>query len=183
MTNLEAFVSIGTGGMVNAPPAFPIFPVGTGATGGVAGSVQTGVPYGLQPGQATAGVPTGWLGGFSGVIGGLGAWMSGVQRTATGSYALGLQDDWVRMDSCDVTTYGGATGGTGVDCTVIDFTVGRGNTIATGGFTGWLGPGNNPKNMIFLQFTSTTSGLPVDLGNGAGFSVDIRVRDSQAGPQ
>lgn len=186
MSQIEGFVSIGTGGLVNAPDAYPIFPVGTGATG-ISG--QTGVPRGLLPGSATAGVPTGWQGGFSGVIGMLGAGLAGVQRVATGAYVLVLQDDWAHLDSVQVIPLGGfatvavGTGGTGVGVSIVDHTVGLGNTVATGGVTGWLGAGVNPKNEIFIQFVSESSGLPVDLTKGSGFFVDIRLRDSLAGPQ
>lgn len=180
MTNIEFFVSVGTGGQPNYPDAYPVFPVATGATGAAG---QTGVPRGLLPGQATAGVPTGWAGAFSGVIGGLGAGLAGIQRVATGTFVAQLQDDWKMLDSVQVLVHAGVTGGTAVDAKIIDHTVGIGNTIQTGGVTGWLGNGVNPKNRIWIQFVQTTSGLPVDLGLGAGFFVDIRVRDSLSGSQ
>ena len=173
MSQIEGFVSIGTGGQVNFPDQS-----GLGTPSG--GSVSTGVPRGLLPGQATAGNPTGWLGGFSGVIGLLGAGVDGVQRISTGLYALHLQDDWVRLDSIQISPF---NPGTAVDWFVKEHTVGLGNTIATGGFTGILAAGNNPKNTVWIQFTSGASALAQDLQLGGGFYVDIRVRDSLSGPQ
>jgi hypothetical protein len=178
LRTIEGFVSIGTGGQVNALPAYPVFPTATGATGGIAGSVQTGVPYGTLPGQATAGLPTGWVGGFSGCQGLLGYGVKGVQRVATGQIVMVLEDDWVGVHKVDCNVFSGATGHTGVDWGVIDHTVGLGNTIATGGVTGWLGKGINPYRTIFFQFINTTSGLAVDLGVGAGFWVDIVLIDA-----
>src|SRR5665213_1367639 len=98
MINLEGFISIGTGGQINTPDQF-----GIGTPSGL--SVSTGAPRGLLPGQATAGVPTGWLGGFSGVVGALQAGLAGVQRVATGLYVLKLQDDFVRCSSVQVCPF------------------------------------------------------------------------------
>jgi hypothetical protein len=189
MSQIEGFVSIGTGGMVNFPDAYPVFPVATGATG-IAG--QTGAPRGLMPGQATAGTPTGWSSGFSGVVGLYGAGLAGIQRVSTGAFVFQLSDDWVRLDSIQLDILSGASGGAmnasasgalGIDWSIIDHTVGLGNSIGTGGVTGWLGAGNNPKNRIFVQFVNTVNGLPADLPLSSGFFVDIRVRDSLVGPQ
>lgn len=177
MTNIEGFVSIGTGGLLNAPPAYPVFPIATGATG-VAG--QSGPPLNLMPGQATAGVPTGWGGGgFSGVQGLIGAGVKGIARVATGLYAIGLEDDWVALDSVQVNPYAGGTGATGIDSWLLNHTVGLGNSIATGGYTLPLAPGNNPKNMLWLQFHSL--GTPADIVAGGGFHLQIRVRDTLSG--
>lgn len=173
MAQIEGFVSIGTGGQVNFPDQS-----GIGTPSG--GSISTGAPRGLLPGQATAGVPTGWYGGFSGCIGLLGAGVAGVQRVATGTYALVLQDDWVRLDSCQINVVGN---GTAVDWLIKDHTVGLGNSIATGGLTGYVSAGNNPKNTIFIQFFAGASALAQDLDRSSGFSVDIRLRDSTVGPQ
>ena len=197
MHQMEGFISIGTGGLVNSIPAYPIFPVATGATGGVAGSVQTGVPLGLMPGQATAGVPTGWQGaGFSGVIGLLGAGAQGVQRVGTGLYALQLSDDYVRLDYIDInfvaSPSGIATGALNppgfsgsyqqdVGWYVTQHTVGLGNSVATGGMTLPVFPGPNPKNTIWIQFTQ--GGMTTELANSSGFFIDIRLRDSLAGVQ
>jgi hypothetical protein len=196
MVQIEGFVSIGTGGQLNWPDAYPIFPVATGATGGLAGSVQTGAPRGLMPGQATAGLPTGWQGaGFSGCVGLLGAGLDGVQRVGTGLYALKLSDDWVRLDSIQVSYQAGpsgiATGVAGsagfsgspnqpVDWYVVQHTVGAGNSVTTGGVTLPFFPGPNPKNTIWIQFGRSA---PAELGNSDGFYIDIRVRDTQSGVQ
>lgn len=193
MNQIEGFISIGTGGLLNCPDAYPVFPVATGATGGIVGSVQTGVPRGLMPGQATAGVPTGWGGGFSGTVGLIGAGLDGVQRVGTGLYALKLSDDWVRLDSVQVsylaspsgvpTMIGGQVGFSGspnqpLDWFVAQHTVGQGNTVMTGGVTLPLFPGGNPKNTIWIQFGRSA---PAELSNSDGFYIDIRVRDSLAG--
>lgn len=173
MSQIEGFVSIGTGGQINFPDQ-----LGVGVPSG--GSVSTGLPRGLLPGQATAGVPTGWLGGFSGVIGMLGAGIDGVQRVSTGLYALHLQDDWVRLDSVQVNAF---NPGTAVDWFIKEHTVGLGNSIATGALTTLQLAGNNPKNEIWIQFTSGASALPQDLQSGGGFFLDLRLRDTTAGPQ
>lgn len=192
MNQIEGFVSIGTGGTVNAPLAYPIFPVGTGPTGGYQTAIQTGAPLFLLPGQATGGAPTGWQGGFSGCIGLIGAGVQGVQRVATGLYAIGLQDDWCALDSVQVDLFAGQSGlatgamisgfsglyNGGVDWYITQHTVGLGNTIQTGGYTLPVLQGN-PKNMIYLQFGS--NGPAVDLPAGGGFFLDIRLRDSTAG--
>jgi hypothetical protein len=196
MNQIEGFVSIGTGGLLNAIPAYPIFPVATGATGGLAGSVQTGVPLGLMPGQATASAPTGWNNnGFSGCVGLLGAGLDGIQRVGTGLYALKLSDDWVRLDSMQVTYLASPSGVptgtlgqngfsgsplTSVDWNIAQHTVGLGNSVVTGGMTLPFYPGMNPKNTIWLQFTRNG---PYELNNSDGFYIDIRLRDSTAGVQ
>lgn len=172
MSQIEGFVSIGTGGQVNFPDQS-----GLGTPSG--GSVSTGLPRGLLPGQATAGAPTGWLGGFSGVIGLLGAGVQGVQRIATGVYELQLQDDWVRCDNVTVTPF---NTGTALDATILENTVGLGNSIATGGMTALAAAGNNPKNSIWIQFTTATA-KPQDLDRSSGFYVFLRLRDSLQGPQ
>lgn len=171
MAQIDGFVSIGTGGMVNFPDQ-----QGIGTPSG--GSVSTGLPRGLLPGQATAGLPTGWLGGFSGVLGMLGAGLAGVQRITTGTYALQLSDDWVRCDSVQILPF---NAGTALDVQVLENTVGLGNTIATGGMTGIV-TGNNPKNTIFIKFT-TAAALAQDLDRSSGFYVFLRLRDSLNGPQ
>lgn len=173
MSQIEGFVSIGTGGQVNYPDQN-----GLGTPSG--SSVSTGAPRGLLPGQATAGVPTGWLGGFSGVIGLIGAGVDGVQRVGTGLIVVHLSDDWVRCDSVQVTPF---NPGTAVSVLVKENTVGLGNSIATGAVAALLSAGNNPKNEIFIQFTSSSSGLAQDLQSGGGFSIDIRLRDTTSGPQ
>lgn len=173
MSQIEGFVSIGTGGLINAPDQF-----GLGTPSGT--SVSTGLPRGLLPGQATAGVPTGWVGGFSGVIGLLGAGLKGVQRVSTGTYVLQLEDDWVRCDSVQLSPF---NTGTAVDWTILENTVGQGNSIATGGFTGLATTGNNPKNEIFIRFYSSGQVLAQDIQSGGGFYLDLRLRDSLAGPQ
>ena len=197
MSQIEGFVSIGTGGLLNFPDAYPIFPVATGATGGVAGSVQTGAPRGLMPGQATASSPTGWVGaGFSGCVGLLGAGVDGIQRISTGLYAIKLSDDWARLDSIQVTYQAtpsgiptGTVGQVGfsgspnapVDWYLVQHTVGQGNSVVTGGMTLPFFPGPNPKNTIWIQFGRQTTAY--ELNNSDGFYVDIRVRDSLAGVQ
>jgi hypothetical protein len=196
MSQIEGFVSIGTGGLLNYPPAYPVFPVATGATGGIVGSVQTGPPLGYLPGQATAAVPTGWQGGFSGAIGLLGAGVDGIQRVATGLYTFHLSDDWARLDSVQVsylaTPSGIPTGprafptvsgmyAQDVGWYVAQHTVGLGNSVVTGGATLPFFPGPNPKNTIWIQFTD--GGNIQDLNNSDGFFIDIRVRDSLAGVQ
>lgn len=158
MMQIEGFVSVGTGGLVNYPDQS-----GLGTPSGL--SVSTGLPRGLVPGNAVAGVPTGWVGGFSGCIGLLGAGVKGVTRQATGVYALVLEDDFVRLDSVQVSAYGA----TGVDAQVLSHTVGLGNTTAT-------------KNVVTVAFTSTT-GAGSDLPINGGFFVDLRLRDSTSGPQ
>jgi hypothetical protein len=190
MNQIEGFVSIGTGGTVNSPLAYPIFPVATGATGL---AVQTGPPLFPLPGQATAAVPTGWQGGFSGCVGLIGAGVQGVQRVGTGLMAIGLSDDWVSLDSLQVNIQTSPSGTpTGpiqpgfsgcyqadLGWCIAQHTVGLGNSVVTGGYTGFFNPGPNPKNMIWLQFTQ--GGQNADLPAGGGFYIDIRVRDSLAG--
>ena len=193
MSQIEGFVSIGTGGLLNYPPAYPIVPVATGATGTLG---QTGAPLGLMPGQATAGVPTGWQGGFSGAVGLIGAGLDGIQRVGTGLYALQLSDDWVRLDGATINLFAGASGGvpTGgvtpgysgmfqqdMGWYIKDHTIGLGNSIVTGGMTLPVFPGGNPKNRIYLQFTQGSA--PADLANSSGFWIDLRVRDSLSGVQ
>lgn len=179
MVSIEGFVSIGTGGQLNYPDPYPIFPVATGATG-TAG--QTGAPRFVLPGQATAGVPTGWQGGFSGVISMLPAGgIAGIQRVATGLYCIQLSDDYVRLDSVQATPYSNATGVTNISDIVVQHTVGLGNSVATGGMTLPVYPGPNPKNCVWIQFHA--SGTSVDLPGGGGFFLDVRLRDSLSGPQ
>jgi hypothetical protein len=146
MMQIEGFVSVGTGGLINTQTA-------------------SGTLYGLLPGNATLGVPTGWVGGFSGTIGLLGAGVKSVVRQATGVYALQLEDDFVRLDSVQAMP----VGVTGVDVSVLSHTVGLGNTTAS-------------KNIVTIGFTSTT-GAGIDLPSGAGFFVHLRLRDSLAGAQ
>lgn len=172
MVQIEGFVSVGTGGQVNFPDQS-----GLGTPSG--GSVSTGLPRGLLPGQSTQGLPTGWLGGFSGCIGLLGAGVEGVQRVGTGLYALQLEDDYVRLDSVQVQLH---NAGTGMTHQIVDHTVGLGNSLATGGMTGVVA-GNNPKNTIFVQFLVSSTNLPGDIKSGGGFSIDLRLRDSLSGSQ
>lgn len=146
MSQIEGFVSVGTGGLPNAQTA-------------------SGTVYGLLPGSTVLGVPTGWVGGYSGTQGLYGAGVSSVARIATGVYNILLSDDWVRLDSCQVMP----VGATGLDPTILTHTVGLGNSTAT-------------KNIITIAFTSTT-GAGADLPSGAGFTIDIRLRDSLAGAQ
>lgn len=178
MWAVEGFVSVGTGGQLNFPDPYPIWPSATGPTG-VAG--QTGAPRGLMPGQSTAGVPTGWQGGFSGCVGLLGAGIQGIQRVATGLYAIVLSDDWYRLDSVEANPYLGATGATNLNELVIGHTVGYGNTVQTGGVTVMQQGVMNPKNTIWIQFHA--SGTQAELPAGGGFHLDIRLRNSSAGPQ
>jgi hypothetical protein len=183
MAQIEGFVSIGTGGLPNFPDAYPVFPSATGPTG-LAG--QTGVPRGLMPGQATAGVPTGWVGSFSGTVGLYGAGVKSVSRVATGAYVIQLDDDYVRLDAVDINVLSGVSGAGpsgAFDWALVDHTVGFGNSIATGGVTGYLGPGINPKNRLFIQFVNSVSSVATDLPLSAGFFLDIRLRDSMAGSQ
>ena len=107
--------------------------------------------------------------------------------------AIGLSDDWVALDSvnCNILTSPSGTptgpiqpGFSGcyqqdLGWQVAQHTVGLGNTVQTGGYTLPVFPGPNPKNMIYIQFTQ--GGQTVDLPAGAGFFIDIRVRDSTAG--
>lgn len=160
MAQIEGFVSIGTGGMVNSATA-------------------SGTVYGALPGQATAAVPTGWQGGFSGTIGLYGAGVQAIQRVGTGQYAVLLSDDYVRLDSFTIQPVGN---GTAVDYSIKDHTVGFGNSIQTGPLAAFVSPGNNPKNTIFINFVSPTAAA-IDLDKGAGFFIDLRLRDSMAGPQ
>lgn len=193
MVNIEGFVSIGTGGLLNTPDQS-----GLGVPS--AFSVTTGLPRGLLPGCATAGVPTGWAGGFSGAIGLYGAGVDGIARIATGLYSVHLSDDYVRLDSVQITpvlgaapiTGGGATGVTSVDWNVAYHTVGFGNSVSTGnmGSSGMVGA--QLKNQILIQFSGTpgvngASGTitctPVDLPLSSGFFIALRLRDSLAGVQ
>lgn len=147
MMNLEGFVSIGTGGMVNAATA-------------------SGTVIGLLPGSTVAGVPTGWVGGFSGTIGLYGAGVKSVARTSAGVYQVALEDDYVRLDSCQVSV----VGATGIDASVLTHTVGLGSSTAT-------------KNIITLAFATTSTGAATDLPVSSGFFLDIRLRNSTAGAQ
>ena len=213
MTNIEGFVSVGTGGLLNSPvaissgvgnlagsrggsgtywgalPGYNATAIGTGAVG--SGTV---VAPGTTPG---AGAPTGWQGTFSGAIGLYGAGVDGIARCGVGYYAVQLSDDWVRLDSCQVqfalgqasglypSTYTGVTTGmgTGVGTGVLNIcpevvgnTIGLGNSQTTGGI-GSLGL----KNQIFIQFTNAAG--PVELPLSSGFYIQLRLRDSFAGPQ
>ncbi len=181
MTNIEGFVSIGTGGLPNAV-------VGVQGTTGMASS---GTYLGLLPGCATAGVPTGWQGTFSGAIGLYGAGVAGVSRVGTGLYSVQLSDDWVRLDSCQVEfvggasaeTNGGATGVLDIGTEIAYYTVGLGNTVTTGlGGGGVSGlAGENTKGQILVQFN--LAGVAADLPLSSGFFIALRLRDSFAGPQ
>jgi hypothetical protein len=182
MSQIEGFVSIGTGGLINYPDQS-----GLGTPSG--GSVQTGLPRGLLPGQATAGVPTGWQGGFSGTIGLLKAGVAGVARIATGLYSVLLEDDWVRLDSVQVEPCGGGiavgaggqTGATSISAQVLYHTVGLGNTVTTG-FQGASGlVGLNLKNQIVIEFY--VNSVNADLPASSGFFLSLRLRDSFAGCQ
>lgn len=181
MSQIEGFVSIGTGGLPNS-----VIAIASG--GSIAG--HSGTYYGLLPGCATTGVPTGWVGTFSGAQGLYGAGVDGVSRVSTGLYSIKLSDDWVRLDSCQITPVlgavaqlgGGFTGVTMADVAIAYHTVGLGNTITTGTL--------QAKNQIFVQFSSDNnitvgagSQVAVDLPVSSGFFVDIRVRDSLAGSQ
>jgi hypothetical protein len=183
MSNIEGFVSIGTGGLPNSVVAI--------ASGGsIAGN--SGTYWGLLPGCATAGVPTGWAGTFSGTWGLYGAGVDGVARLATGLYSVQLSDDWRRLDSALVQVEygaiqlagGGATGAGGVsalDGQIVYHTVGFGNSVSTG-FLGTSGlPGAQTKNQIVIQFSNPNS--IVDLPINSGFYINLRLRDTQSGPQ
>lgn len=179
MTNVEGWVSIGTGGLPNSV-------VGIASGGQLASS---GTYYGILPGAATAGAPTGWKGTFSGTVGLYGAGVAGVARVGTGMYSIMLSDDWVRLDSVQLqvgnglqNAAGGATAAANVIVSeVVTNTVGYGNTVTTG-FAGASGlVGLNLKNQIIVRFTS--SGTGVDLPSGGAFYVQLRLRDTQAGPQ
>lgn len=182
MTNIEGFVSIGTGGLPNSV-------VGISSGGVLAAS---GTYFGTLPGCATAGVPTGWNGTFSGAIGLYGAGVDGIARIGTGLYSVHLSDDFVRLDSCQVEPVLGANalsngGATGVDsfaAQVVYHTVGLGNTVTTG-FMGASGlVGENLKNQILIQFcAAATPTVASDLPLSAGFFIQLRLRDSFAGPQ
>jgi hypothetical protein len=151
MVNIEGFVSIGTGGMVNAATA-------------------SGTTYGILPGAPTGGVPTGWQGGFSGVIGLYGAGVQSIARTATGTYAVVLDSNYTRCDSVQVTYYAGASGSAqGLDYYITSNTVGAGNTVAA------------TQNTIVIQFESGTTGVDVDVPASAGFYIALRLRDNYVG--
>lgn len=181
---IEGFVSIGTGGQVNSLQQY----VGTGSPS--PGSPATGVPYGLLPNQATAGVPTGWAGagGWSGTWGLYGAGVDGVGRVSTGVYCIQLSEGFVRLDSVQVELFGCGTGIPGAAASgatwsaqVLDHSVGFGNSLATGGMpTGPIVKGNLPKNMILISFVPghfPASDLPLS----SGFHLDMRLHDSLAG--
>ena len=154
MSIIDGFVSIGTGGLLNYPDA-------TGSGG------QTGLPRALMPGQASAGLPTGWQGnGFSGCVGLLGAGVQEVARLATGVYRLTLSDPYIRCDSVQVLPF--VASGVIADAAVTSNSVGLGSTSST-------------KNQIVIQFA--IANVLADLAAGAGFYVLLRLRDSQSGPQ
>ena len=158
MSQIEGFVSIGTGGTVNAATA-------------------SGTTYGLTKG--CSGVPTGWAGAYSGVLGLYGAGVNSVSRIATGTYAIALSDPWVRLDSIQVQPFQGSSGPSAnfAEYVVAD-TVGLGNSFANG-----LGPvGSNP-NSIVIQFVHAATDVVNDLPVSAGFYIDLRLRDSLNGPQ
>lgn len=151
MTNIEGFVSVGTGGMVNTITA-------------------SGTSWGLTKG--VSGVPTGWQGGYSGVIGLYGAGVASVARTATGTYAVVLQDSFVRLDSCQVQYFSGSSGTSqGLAEYVVSDTVGLGNSNVS------------TQNTIVIQFANLVSGVDNDIPAGGGFYIDIRVRDTFSNPQ
>jgi hypothetical protein len=172
MVEITAFVSIGTGGLVNAPDQFGL---GTPS----AGSVSTGPPRGLLPGQMTAGVPTGWAGGFSGVQGGLKQGIAGIQRVSTGTYAIQLEDDYVALHNCQVQPMTNAPGCTSISDLLIGHTVGVGNSVTTGGLTAYVFPGPNPKNTLWIQFHA--SGNQVDIPLGGGFYIQLNLKNSFVG--
>jgi hypothetical protein len=164
--SIEGFVSVGTGGLLNCPDA-----CGTG---------QTGAPHFPLPGQATAAVPTGWQGGFSGCIGLLGAGVAGIERVSTGTYEVQLEDDWAALDSAKAQPILGAKGCTELAAHILMHTIGIGNSMATGVPTAPQFPGMNPKNTIWIQFTNSAA-MPSDIPPGGGFFIDVQVRDSLAG--
>lgn len=194
MAHLEGFVSIGTGGLLNAPALFPYSASGvyTGTT------VQTGfTSMPLMPGQVTGGVPTGWVGGFSGVMGLYGAGVDSIYKIPgnTGTYCVQLTDDWTHLEDIDVFYYSGYTGAAGfgasglsvstggIQAWVTNHTVGIGNTVATGqglgsgvAFPAGQDAGGPNKNRIYIQFGSQ---LPA----GSGFWLQVWLRDSLSGPQ
>lgn len=179
MGNIDGFVSIGTGGLPNSV-------IGIASGGQLA---HSGTYYGIQPGAATAGVPTGWQGTYSGTSGLYGAGVAGISRIATGLYSVQLSDDWVRLDSCQVQTLdgtlfaqGGATSPAAVTVgLIVNHSVGYGNTVTTG-FAGVSGlVGANLKNQILIQFY--TAGTIAELDKSAGFFMQLRLRDSLSGPQ
>ena len=187
MAHVEGFVSIGTGGLLNTPLQFPTTASGV-ATGGF---LQTGfLGMALMPGQATAGVPTGWQGGFSGALGLYGAGVQAIARIGTGTIAIQMSDDWVRCDSVQVEPYIGITGsptgtasGTnltafGAAVTLNNIGLGNSQAVPTGS-TGAL-IGGNLKNVLVLQFYN---GIEKDLPSGGGFYISFRLRDSTAGAQ
>ena len=168
MTNIEGFVSIGTGGLLNSV-------VGYNTASGTL--VSSGTYYGVLPGSSVAGAPTGWAGTFSGAIGLYGAGVDGISRTGTGSYSVHLSDDWYRLDSVQVTPVGGASLVAGVWSGPLDIvgdvsyhTVGFGNSEAA-------------KNNIYIQFYSPSTGVDVDLPLSSGFFIAIRTRDTSTQPQ
>jgi len=170
MSQIEGFVSIGTGGMLNTEVRTASGTVGSG-------TYWASLPDGF--GSATPGAPTGWVGGFSGTYGLLGAGVQAVGRLSPGLYAVQLSDDWTRLDSCQITYVGGSTGAvaSGTWADIVWHTVGLGNSQTTGPL-GSL----HLKNQIIIQF-SLDDVASADLPLGSGFFLDIRVRDTLAGPQ
>lgn len=185
MVNVEGFVSIGTGGLPNSV-------VGLQTSSGLSTS---GTYWGTLPGCPTAGVPTGWNGTFSGAIGLYGAGVAGVARIATGLYSVMLSDDYVRLDSVQITPLYAAVmenngGSTGIinsyDANIVYHTVGFGNTVTTGAISqsnasgvantnvmsGLVG--QNLKNQVLVQFSvSAPSGSLGGTGTLAGGTPNI----------
>lgn len=161
MVGIQGYIGVGTGGSVNAATA-------------------SGTTWGPFLNQASGSIPTGWqnnitvssgpanLGGygFSGVQGLYGAGVNGVARIATGIYNIQLSDSFYKCDSVQVSQFV-ASGVATLDTAVIGNTVGYGNTAA----------GNN---IITIQFTSSITGVGVDIANGGGFYVDIQLRNASA---
>jgi hypothetical protein len=150
MWDIEGRVMVGTGGLPDATTA-------------------SGTTYG-------AGTPSGWQGGYSGMIGLIGAGIASVQRSATGTFKLNLAEGYAKpVNSCQVTILSGVTGYAGASGLLIPFV----NYMNVG--QGAAGVTSTNPGVICISFVSCSTGLLQDLPPAAGFMVHIRLCDDSGG--
>ena len=140
--------------------------VGVGTGGMVNAATASGTTWGPFLSQPSGSVPTGWQGGFSGTQGLYGAGVAAVSRISTGIYNVQLSDSFYKCDSVQIGQFV-ASGVASADVAVIANTVGYGNTASN-------------ANIITIQFTSSTTGVGIDLANGGGYYLDISLRNVSA---
>lgn len=149
----------------------------------IEGRVMVGT--GGQPDAQTASgttyggsLPSGWIGAYSGCIGLIKAGVGSVTRTTTGTYLLGIESGYTRpLHSAQTTFYSGATASIGASGPLLTYIASANIGFAAGGITS-----TNPSTLT-VCVVNTVTGLLQDPPSGSGFMVDIRLADSQSGPQ